>query len=109
MCTELPKQCKKCAHSEFFDYDYRCARYHNALCIKVYDFCDGRNFIHNENGMSLYLIKNWINHLSSEELNLPLIVEADNQTFIPLIAVKDYNDSYLNHWRFHVKRDDKNE
>lgn len=109
MCLELAEQCRQCAHSEFFNYDYRCSKYHDSLCIKVYDFCNGEYFIHKEHGLSLYALKSWINNLSSEELKLPLVVEEDNKLFIPLAAIKTYNDLHHEYWRLYMKRDDKNE
>lgn len=109
MSIGLSKQCQKCANKQFFDNDYRCARYHDSLCINVYQFCNGQYFMHIDNGVSLYALKSWINRLSSEELELPLVFDAQNTTFTPFSCIRDYNRLYKDHWRFYSKRDEKND
>ena len=105
----LYKQCEKCANKQFFDNDFRCARYHDSLCSEVYRFCQGEYFLHIDDGMSLYAMKSWINRLSQEELELPLLFDSQGNTLIPLDCVRCYNTLYYEHWRFYTKRDDKNE
>ena len=109
MSIGLSKQCQKCANKQFFDNDYRCARYHDSLCINVYQFCNGQYFMHIDDGMSLYAMKSWINRLSSEELELPLVFDAQNTTFIPFSYIRHYNRLHKDHWRFYAKRDEKND
>lgn len=109
MYTELSKQCQKCANKQFFDNDYRCVRYRDSLCTKVYPFCNGKYFLHIDDGISLYAMKSWVNRLSAEELELPLVFNFQHNTLIPFACVKSYNRFRKEHWRFFAKRDDKND
>lgn len=109
MSTELSNQCQQCANKQFFDNDYRCARYHDSLCTNVYQFCNGEYFLHIDDGISLYAMRSWINRLSSEELELPLIFNMQNETWIPLACSRCYNRLYKDHWRFYAKRDEKDD
>lgn len=109
MFIELSNQCQQCANKQFFDNDYRCARYHDSLCKSVYKFCNGKYFLHINDGISLYAMKSWLNRLSSEELELPLLFSVRNHTLVPFSCTMCYNRLYKNHWRFHAKRDEKND
>lgn len=109
MYTKLSDKCQKCANKQFFNDNYRCARYHDSLCTEVYQFCNGKYFLHINNGISLYAMKSWLNRLSHEELELPLVFDVYHNTFIPLACLKCSNTLYKEHWRFYTKRDDKNE
>ena len=109
MSIELSDQCQQCANKQFFDNEYRCARYHDSLCTNVYRFCNGEYFLHIDDGISLYAMKSWINRLSSEELELSLVFNIQNDTLIPLVCTKSYNRLRKEHWRFFAKRDEKND
>lgn len=109
MYSKIPEQCKQCANSRFFNHEYRCARYHDAVCSRMYDFCSGSLFLNKGDNMSLYAAKSWLECLSSNELQLPLVFDVRNQTFIPLMVVKTYNSLYGDHWRFYIKKGDRHE
>lgn len=109
MSIELSDQCRQCANKQFFDNDYRCARYHDSLCVNVYQFCNGKYFLHINDGTSLYAVKSWVNRLSSEEMELPLVVGIHNDTLIPFSCPRCYNRLYKDHWRLYTKRDEKDD
>ena len=56
-----------------------------------------------DDGASLYSLKAWVNSLSKEELELPLVFEVENEILIPKLMVRTYSDN-KDHWRFYAPR-----
>lgn len=100
---QLPEQCKTCANKQLMNNDYRCARYNQSLCKRVHTFCQGKYYMDIDNGASLYSLKAWVNSLSKEELELPLVFEFENEILIPKLMLRTYSDN-KDHWRFYATR-----
>lgn len=100
---QLSEQCKACANKQFINDDYKCTRYNQSLCKRVYTFCQGKYYININDGISLYTLKAWINNLSKEELELPLVFEFEHEILIPKLIVRTYSDN-KDHWRFYATR-----
>ena len=105
---QLPEQCKTCANKQLMNNDYRCARYNQSLCKRVHTFCQGKYYMDIDDGVSLYSLKAWVNSLSKEELELPLVFEFENKILIPKLMVRTYSDN-KDHWCFYAKRDEKDD
>lgn len=56
-----------------------------------------------DDGASLYSLKAWVNSLSKEELELPLVCEFENEILIPKLMVRTYSNN-KDHWRFYATR-----
>ena len=100
---QLPEQCKTCANKQVFSGDYRCVRYNQSLCERVHTFCQGKYYMNIDEGVSLFALKAWVNNLSKEELELPLIFSYENQILIPSTVIRTYRDN-KDHWRFYATR-----
>lgn len=100
---QLPEQCKTCANKQFINRDYKCTRYNQSLCKRVHAFCQGKYYININDGISLYALRAWVNNLSKEELELPLVFEFEHEVLIPKLIVRTYSDN-KDHWRFYATR-----
>ena len=100
---QLPEQCKTCANKQLINDDYRCARYNQSLCERIHTFCQGEYYMNIDEGASLYSLRAWVNSLSKEELELPLVFEFENGILIPKLMVRIYSDN-KDHWRFYATR-----
>lgn len=100
---QLPEQCKTCANKQLMNNDYRCARYNQSLCKRIHTFCQGKYYMDIDDGVSLYSLKAWVNSLSKEELELPLVFGLENEILIPKLMVRTYSDN-KDHWRFYATR-----
>ena len=100
---QLPEQCKTCANKQLMNNDYRCARYNQSLCKRVHTFFQGEYYMDINDGLSLYSLRAWVNSLSKEELELPLVFEVENEILIPKLMVRTYSDN-KDHWRFYATR-----
>ena len=107
MFNNIPQKCQTCSNKQYLYDDYRCARYHLSLCDRMYSFCQGKYYINVDDGISLYALKAWLETLSKEELELPLIFDYNHQELIPLFVIRTYKNG-KDHWRFHTKNDKDN-
>lgn len=100
---QLPKKCKTCANKQLMNNDFRCARYNQSLCERVHAFCQGKYYMSIDDGVSLFALKAWVNNLSREELELPLVFDFEDEILIPKLMVRAYSDN-KDHWRFYATR-----
>lgn len=102
---EQPSQrhCKYCSNKQNYDGEDRCARYHDSLCKNVYRFCNGHFFLHINDGISLFAMKSWLNRLTNEEMEMPLLFEY-NAILAPLVVLKSYSANNTDGcWLFYAK------
>lgn len=100
---QLPEICKTCANNQFSNNDYRCARYNQSLCKRVHTFCQGKYYMNIDDGLSLFALRAWLNNLSKEELELPLVCCHKEEVLTPMMVVRTYSNN-KDHWRFYVTR-----
>ena len=99
------KSCKGCSHRQNYDGLDRCTRYHNSKCESVYGFCNGDYFMDKDDGVSLYAMRDWLNRLSREELELPLIFYCSGKGFlVPFYVMRTIHDG-KDEWVFYAKEE----
>lgn len=94
-------KCQKCSNRQNYDGTDRCARYHDSKCTEVIKYCKGKHFLNINKGISLYAMKNWLNRLTKEEMELPLTFQIQNTEATPKIVIRTYN-KHGDHWIFHA-------
>ena len=95
-------KCKKCSHFVNHDGIDRCTRFHGSLCRYAYKFCEGDLFMDKMKGVSLYALRDWLNRLNDEEMQLPLLFEQDGDLLVPLLVMRVIKGSDDN-WIFYSR------
>lgn len=103
MKCDNKSSCDTCANKQNYDGVDRCSRYHSSLCKYVYQNCKADFYMDINDGVSLYAMRDWLNRLTAEELQLPLLFEESNQKMLPL-AVLRVIDKNGDHWCFYAKK-----
>ncbi len=79
-------QCKTCSHMQVWDNetDQKCSYYHNVLCEVCNSYCKGTHYMNVDDGLSVFALRSWLNRLTKEEMERPIIVVGDFMNMIPI-------------------------
>ena len=100
-------ECEKCSHFTNYDGADRCSYYHDSLCSKVKSYCNNTHYLDKDDGVSLYSLKSWLNRLSRDEMELPLVFEdtGTHRLLLPLLVIRTMGKDF-DKWVFHSKGGD---
>ena len=86
----IEKYCKTCSHKQVWSkmIEPQCTYYNNSLCKKCVKWCKGEHYMSTSKGLSIHSLSKWLEQLTKEEKELPIIVMKDNEKLLPYLMLK---------------------